>query len=189
MAFCSVPPERFKAPLTFNSPFTTSVPPLRVRFSADVTLRTVAEPPLNVIVWLMPTAPTSGITTSSPAAGTRLASVVWSCQLSAVFPSPEPPIQLTVAINRRSSSRSNTSRNNRRHRDLFDVRRRFICLRNVIVAPLQLSGSSFLSCHSHTNTTGRCVIYPQLNSTEKGMLNACLFNDSAINVPTIHVKR
>src|SRR5262245_26336268 len=76
-------PARVIAPLTATPPVTTRLPPEMVKFSLDVMLLTVVAPELYVIVRLGPVAPRSGMTTSSPAAGSRPRS-----QLLATFQSP-----------------------------------------------------------------------------------------------------
>src|SRR5581483_1851611 len=102
-----VPPERVRVALLVT-----------VRFSAHVTLWTVTLVPLSMIVWFTPAVPTSGMSTSSPAPGNRLASVVWSCQLltSAVQLAPEAAIHFTVAGTVRSSNCSSWRRGLRRRR-------------------------------------------------------------------------
>src|SRR5690242_8968773 len=97
-----LPPDRVVEPPTETPPVTVKVPPETVKFSLDVTLLTEVVPVLKVMVTSGPAAPTSGMRTSSPAAGTRLRS-----QLAAT--PHDPPAGLTqvmAAGARRSSSTS-----------------------------------------------------------------------------------
>ena len=95
----SVPPEILKAPASCEIVVALKVPPEREKFSRIDKLFTAIVPVLNVIVGVPAK---SGITTSSPVAGTTLPT-----QLLGAFQLPPAALlHVIVASSARSSSRS-----------------------------------------------------------------------------------